>query len=228
MSIEQRLAEALQSAEFYRPSPDLWDRVVHSIEEDRLHRQRVRRVLGAIAVVVGALGAIAAANVQSTPSGHRISWQWLEALVAIALVVLTVALGPALRRFGRGIAGEVFRAHPPAGERMLRLLDVAYYLAFAGYVLVTTRLHAPDAFVNAELGGQIEEALWRIGGLLIVMGILHAITLMSLPLVGLVFTTNRYGGKLPRWVMVVLLVASMWVAFQVLGLIIGLVSLGAG
>ena len=40
--VEQRLIDALRSTERVDPSPDLWSRVVHSIDEDRAHRRRVR------------------------------------------------------------------------------------------------------------------------------------------------------------------------------------------
>jgi hypothetical protein len=217
MTLEERLTAALRSADGYAPSRDLWDRVIHSIEEDQQHRQRVRRVLAVILAVLVVLVGLGVANVETVDGAQRIDWRWLEGLVTTALIALILALGPALRRFGRGYAGEVFAAHPPAGERLLRLLDVAYYLVFFGYVLVSTRLGAPEAYLDFELGGQIEEALARIGGLLIVMGVLHAITLLALPVVGLVFTATRSGARLPKWLTVILVLVAVWVALQAVG-----------
>ena len=52
MNIEQRLLHAFEQADLVEPSPDLWSRVVHSIEEDRLHRKRLLRT----AAGVGASG----------------------------------------------------------------------------------------------------------------------------------------------------------------------------
>lgn len=215
MTFEERLRQTLRSADTYAPSSDLWDRVVHSIEEDGLHRQRVRRVVGIVAAVFVVLAALVALNMETVDGAHRVDWRWLEGIVAVALVALLLTLGPSLRRFGRGYAGEVFAAHPPTGALLLRLLDVAYYLVFTGFVLVSTRLQAPDAYLGFEMGTQIEEALARIGGLLLVMGVLHAATLMALPAVGLVFTTTRAGTRLPRWLAVVLVVAAGWMAIQV-------------
>ena len=110
----------------------------------------------------------------------------------------------------------MFAAHPATGERLLGLIDVAYYLVFVGFVLVTTRLQAPRAYVGFEMGAQIEEALTRLGGLLLVMGLLHAVTLMALPVVGLVFTSTRAGVKLPRWITVLLVVVAAWLGLQAL------------
>jgi hypothetical protein len=102
---------------------------------------------------------------------------------------------------------------------LLRLLDVAYYLLFAGYVLVTARLSAPDAFQLAHLGTQVEEAAMRLGGLLLVMGVLHTATFMVLPLIGLVINANRTGRPLPRWVVVLLVALAMGMALQVPGVL---------
>jgi hypothetical protein len=41
MNVEQRLVDALRTADQVEPSSDLWSRVVHSIEEDQAHRRRV-------------------------------------------------------------------------------------------------------------------------------------------------------------------------------------------
>ncbi len=177
-----------------------------------------------VTLLVGA--AVAVANVQEglSPwlgSRYRIDWRVMEGLEIGALLVLIAALGPAIRRFGRGYVGDVFRAHPSTGPRLLGLLDVAYVLLFVGYLLVTTRLGIPDAYAQFRIGDQIEEAAVRIGGLLLVMGVMHALTLMVMPLVGLVFTANRRRRRLPRWVTILLLVASAWVAAQT-----GFISLG--
>ena len=54
MNVEQRLVNALRSTDRVEPSPDLWSRVVHSIEEDQAHRRRVVTSFAiSIAVVAG-------------------------------------------------------------------------------------------------------------------------------------------------------------------------------
>jgi hypothetical protein len=103
------------------------------------------------------------------------------------------------------------------------LLDLAYYLIFTGYLLVTIRVAAPTAYVVSRMGDQISEAAVRVGGLLLVMGVLHAVSLMVLPLLSLVYTATRTGHRLPRWVNVLLVLGGLWVALNVLP---GLLMLG--
>jgi len=54
MNVEQRLVDALRSGDQVEASPDLWTRVVHSIEEDQAHR---RKVATSTAAVIGVLTA---------------------------------------------------------------------------------------------------------------------------------------------------------------------------
>ena len=214
MSTEQRLIEALDAAQTYEPSPDLWDRVVHSIEEDGQHRRRVWMTAAAVAITLLVAIGLAAVNVHTGPSGAasagtRIDWRVAEALEIGLLVSLLATLGPAIRRFGRGFAGDLFQQHRQTGEHLLRLLDVAYYLVFVGYIAMTTRLAEPEAFLAFRIGDQIEEAAMRIGGMLLTMGVLHATTLVALPMVAFVFNTTQAGRKLPRWVVIILIIAAV-------------------
>lgn len=219
MTIEQRLTETLEAAKAYDVSPDLWDRVVHSIEEDRLHRRRVRAVIIGIALSLVVAIVIAGLNIESgllpnLSRGRRIDWRVLEGLELVVMATLVVLLAPAIRRFGRGYVSDIFYASTPTGPNLLRLLDIAYYLLFAGYVLITTRLGEPVAHSLFDMADQMEDVLFRIGGLLMVMGLLHAATLMAIPLVGLVFNTTRSGTKLPKWVTVILVIVAIQLALN--------------
>jgi hypothetical protein len=215
MTTEQRLIDAFDAARGFEPSPDLWSRVVHSIEEDGRHRRRVWSSVLVVATTVLAAVAVAASSITTTTAGRRLDWRVLEALEAVALLVLIVTLGPAIRRFGRGYTHDLLASPGDTAGALLRLLDVAYYLVFAGYVLLTTRLTAPAAFRLAELGTQVEEAALRVGGLLLLMGVLHAATFMAMPLVGLVIKANRTGRPLPRWVVLLLVAVAIGIALQV-------------
>jgi hypothetical protein len=93
------------------------------------------------------------------------------------------------------------------------MLDIAYYLVFAGYVLLTARLEAPAAYAEHMIGVQIFEAAARVGGLFLIMGVLHAATMMALPLVALVKNSTDAGAKLPRWVAWLLVAAAIGVGF---------------
>ena len=209
MSTEQRLRDALEATQTYSPSPDLWQRVVHSIEEDRRHRRRVLATAVGVAVIVVILAAVAWLNTESAPSGARVDWRVMEGMEVLALTLLIVALGPAIRRFGRSFAGDLFLSQSTTGDRLLSLLDLAYYLVFAGYVLMSTRLAPPAAFAQFEVSSQIREASMRVAGLLLSMGTLHALALWSLPMIAFVFNSTRTGRQLPRWVVVVLVAAAI-------------------
>lgn len=211
MSTEQRLMDALHAAQQYEPSPDLWDRVVHSIEEDGRHRRRVWTTIATVAATLLVAAAIAAASAQTAPTGFRFDWRLTEALENALLVILVATLGPAIRRFGRGYAGDLFQQHSGTGEHLLRLLDVSYYLMFSGYILLTARLAETEAFVMFRGGDQIEEAAVRIGGLLLAMGLLHATTLIAMPMVAFVFNTTQTGRRLPRWVTIILITAAFMI-----------------
>lgn len=230
MTTEQQLIEAFDAAHGYEPSPDLWTRVVHSIEEDHRHRRRVWRTgLGIGAVALAAVAVLALGwSTEPGPLGSRprFDWRLIEAVEFAVLAVLVLTLGPAIRRFGRGYVEDIVR--PPAGTRLLVLLDVAYYLVFSGFMLVTVRFEAPRSFRLYDAGDQLEEVAIRIGGLLLIMGLLHAATLMVLPLIGLVYNSNRTGRRLPRWIAVGLVLGGVAAAVAVLPMLVGLLLSGIG
>lgn len=208
MSVEERLVHALGRTDEVEPSPDLWTRVVHSIDEDRLHRRRVQRtILGTAMVAVALVGAGALALVDGR-FGTVVRWQVMEVLETIALAFLIVALGPGIRRFGRGYAGDLFTSNRSTADGMLRLLDVAYYLVFAGYVVATTELLSPMEVARLTLGDQLDDAGWRIGLLLMAMGVLHAVTLAAMPVLALIVNSTRAGRAVPRWIWVLLVIAA--------------------
>ena len=189
MSVEQLLRQALHRVDDYHPSTDLFDRVRDSIEQDRVHRLRVRR---AVAVLTAAgLAIVGYLWVMAEVVDGRLHWPWwsLEALSATVMVTIVVVLGPLIRRFGSIYDPVVFRAHPTTAGRFLALLDIAYYLVFAAYVLLTTTLAPYDTWL--EPGGGIdhlEHVAARLGGLLLLMGVLHSLTIAFLPVLGLIFT----------------------------------------
>ena len=114
--------------------------------------------------------------------------------------------------------------NPETGTRLLGLLDLAYFLVFAGYILVTSRLEEPIAYLAVDIGDQLEDALFRVAGLLLAMGLLHALTLVALPVVALVFNSTRAGTKLPRWLVVILIVVGVLIAIQVPGAILAAIG----
>lgn len=192
MSVEQLLRETLHRADDYDPSPDLFARVQRSIEEDRAHRRRIRRVW--IGVAASVAGVVAYLAVMAEVVDGSVTWSWwaLEVLTTAVLLVIVVVLGPLIRRFGRIYAADVFRANPPTGDRFLALLDIAYYLVFLAMILLTVSVAPEPAWVGARgLTAYLDHAFMRIGDLLLLMGLLHSVTIVALPVLGLVFADAR-------------------------------------
>lgn len=202
MNVEQRLLRAFEQVDRVEPSADLWARVVHSIEEDRTHRRRVVwSIVAGVTVLLG-LVAVGAASVRDGVYGPYVERPVMEALELVGAIVVVVVMGPVVRRFGRNYAHDLLPAARQVATNLLRLLDVAYYLVFAGYVLMTTRfefeLGVAGRPAARDLAQQLDDAAVRFGGLLLLMGVLHAANLVLLPLVALVHNSTLRGRSLPR------------------------------
>lgn len=119
------------------------------------------------------------------------AWWVLELLVTGLLVALALWLGPFIKRFGKSYAADVFRLNPRTGKSFIVLTDIAYYLIFGAYILFTIHF-APergwDATVTPE---QLQASVARIGGILLILGLLHGLNLILLPVIGRLLTLNR-------------------------------------
>ena len=118
-------------------------------------------------------------------------WWILEIITVVALIAVVVVLGPLIKRFGRGYAADVFRANPRTGKSYLVLMDIAYYLIFGAYVLFVIKWEPDTGWedqVNAE---QIQSSVVRLGGMLLLMGFLHGLNVLSLPVIGRLFSLNK-------------------------------------
>jgi len=235
MNVEQRLVDALRSGHQVEASPDLWTRVVHSIEEDQAHRRRVTMSTAAVIGALVALFVVGVLGLTDGPLGRFVRLPVMELIETVALVALVAVLGPAIRRFGRGYAADLWPVTPATATALLRLLDVAYVLIFGGYILMTVDFNfgsssgpALDCGLAAvechTVQAQIEDACIRLGGLVLVMGILHAVTIIVLPVVALISNSTRVGRPLPRWLVVILVIATVPIALQTLLALIGLLA----
>jgi len=220
VNVEQRLVNALRAADEVEPSPDLWSRVLHSIEEDQAHRRRVVTSFAITIAVIAGLVVVGLLNVIDTPSGRQVRVPAMELIETIALIALVAVLGPAIRRFGRGYAHDLWRMTPDMATSLLRLLDVAYLLVFGGYILLTTYFDLGRS--TTLVAEQVEDLSWRVGGLVLTMGLLHAATIMTLPLVALVSNSTRVGRALPRWLVISLMLVAVPLGLFVLWAIVGL------
>jgi hypothetical protein len=191
MTVEERLTAAFRAADQFQPSPDLFAKVTRSIEEDASHRKRVRRLAIALTAVLGFIAVYLFVAVDRVDGAFLMPFWTLELLVTGIMVGLVLVLGPTIRRFGTAFESDIFRSSPATGLSFLTLMDVAYYLIFGAYTFVTLQYGPPaDAPGAEDLVGWLGFETFRVGGLLMLMGLLHAATLVVLPVVGLVFSAN--------------------------------------
>ena len=141
MNIERRLIEALSQFESVEPSPDLFRRVALSVLEDVERRKRIGRwSAGIVAAMSGVVLSVALVTTR-TELGAVVAPRWaLEVVETGVLMGLVAVFGPVIRRFGAIFVEEVFGAPTEVGDGFLRLLDVAYYLIFVGYVVITSQI----------------------------------------------------------------------------------------
>ena len=118
------------------------------------------------------------------------SWWVIELITNLVLIGIVVILGPLIKRFGRAYAGDVFRANPRTGKSYLILMDVAYYLIFSAYILFTIRFE-PSAGWENSAAAQLQDEVVRVGGMLLLMGMLHGLNVLSLPLIGRLLGMSR-------------------------------------
>jgi len=189
VTVEELLTRALHSTDEYEPSVDLFAKVQRSIEEDVAYRRRRRRV--AVAITIGLTVALAwvVAFLDIRDGVAVMPWWTVEVLTLAILVAIVAVFGPLIRRFGLGLTDEIFRSHRATSWRFLAVLDIAYYLIFTAYVLMSTNVAAQREW-GGGLARQLESEVERIAGMLMVMGLLHAVTIAVLPVVGLVFSSN--------------------------------------
>lgn len=122
------------------------------------------------------------------------SWWVIELVADLVLVAIVLVLGPLIKRFGRAYAGDIFRGNPRTGKSYLVLMDVAYYLIFTAFILFTVTVSQPVDWREAArdpLGSQLQHEVSRIGGMLLLMGVLHGLNVLSLPLVGRLLGLSR-------------------------------------
>lgn len=119
------------------------------------------------------------------------AWWVLELFVAGVLIAIVLVLGPLIKRFGKTYAGDVFRANPRTGKSYLILMDVAYYLIFGAYVLFTLQFEPDNGWGQTVSAAQLQAATTRIGGMLLLMGVLHGANVLSLPVVGRLLGLGR-------------------------------------
>ena len=118
-------------------------------------------------------------------------WWILELIWFAGMVGLAVWLGPFIKRFGKSYAADVFRANPRTGTSFIVLMDVAYYLIFFAFILFTVQFEPAGGWKDTVGADQLRATAVRVGGILLIVGILHGLNVLTLPLIGRVLTLNR-------------------------------------
>ena len=190
--LEQRLHDALtQGAAALDESPDLFARVRLSIEEDRRLRRQRRRRAAIGACLAGAVAALVFAVTDYRQGELLMDWWVLELFANALLVGVALWLGPLIKRYGKSYAADVFRANPRTGKSFIVLTDIAYYLIFFSYVLFTMSFQVKGGWGQTVGGAQLQHEVARIGGILLILGVLHGLNLIALPVMGRLLTMNR-------------------------------------
>ena len=122
-------------------------------------------------------------------------WWILEVAVVLVLIAIAVWLGPFIKRFGRAYAADVFHDNPLTGKSYIVLTDIVYYLIFAAYILFMVRFAPQESWGN-EVSGlvtaqQMASSAARVGGIPLVIGLLHGLNIVLMPVVGRLFSLNR-------------------------------------
>jgi hypothetical protein len=172
-------------------SDDLFDRVLLSIQDDRRMRSQRRRRVAVVACLVGAALATVVATTENQKGDLIMDWWVLELMTFVGLVALALWLGPFIKRFGKSYAADVFRANPRTGKSFIVLMDVAYYLIFFAYILFTTRFEPDTGWGQTVTPAQLQATAVRLGGILLIVGLLHGLNVLTLPLIGRILTLNR-------------------------------------
>lgn len=189
--LEDLLSEAMSDgAALARPADDLFSRIQTGIESDRQRRSVRRRT--AVAVSAGVVGTTTLLAVIFTNKGETAMDWWIFELIGLAiLIAIALLLGPFIKRFGRSYAADVFRSNPSTGKSFIVLTDFAYYLIFTAYILFTTKVERAGSWSENVGAEQVQNGVLRLGGILLIIGVLHGINLVLLPVIGRLLTLNR-------------------------------------
>jgi len=193
MTLDQHLSDALTAGtSAVVDSDDLFARVQMSITEDRILRQQRRGRVTVVLCILGAIVSIVFATTDRQEGDLIMDWWILELIWFAGMLGLALWLGPFIRRFGKAYAADVFRANPRTGKSFIVLMDVAYYLIFFAYILFTVQFEPASDWENTVNADQLRASTVRIGGILLIVGLGHGLNVLTLPVMGRIFTLNRH------------------------------------
>ena len=191
--LEHLIEEALRPVGAAPPPPsrDLFARVLDSVADDRVRRRRTRRIAAAWAAMVAVVTALVLTLTPKSNGDLLMPWWILELATNAVLVGIALWLGPFIKRFGRAYAADVFHDNPMTGKSYIVLTDIVYYLIFSAYILFTVRVEAPAYYGGDVHPDLVKVELVKIGGILLIIGVLHGLNLVIMPVLGRLFSLNR-------------------------------------
>lgn len=189
-AIERELTETFRAATARTvESDDLYERVARAIAAgDERRRRNLHVVVGGLAVVIASVALILSL---SDEGNLHMRWYILELIANLVLVATAVGLGPLIKRFGKSYAGDVFRANPRTGKSFLALTDVAYYLIFLSFIMFTMSFEQHSDWTLNVGAEQLKVEVSRLGGILLIIGLLHSANIVFLPMIGRLLTMNK-------------------------------------
>jgi len=189
-AIERELTETFRAATARTvESDDLYERVARAIADGDERRRRYLHIGVGLIAVLGTSGALILSILQEGSLHMR--WYILELIANLVLLATAVGLGPLIKRFGKSYAGDVFRANPRTGKSYLALTDVAYYLIFLSFIMFTMSFERDSDWTLNAGAEQIKIEVSRLGGILLIIGLLHAANIVFLPVIGRLLTMNK-------------------------------------
>ncbi|WP_406047723.1 hypothetical protein [Kribbella sp. NBC_00889] len=190
--VERRLYDALDAAATRPPAPDLFERVLGSIADDRVRRRRILRTAVVLIVAISLLTAMVLLFTPRTVTGDLLlEWWILELFANVLLIGLALWLGPFIKRFGRAYAADVFHDNPQTGKSYIVLTDIVYYLIFTAYILFTISFQPREDWTHFVVPAQAGFEAARLGGILLIIGVLHGLNIILMPILGRLFSLNR-------------------------------------
>lgn len=197
-AVERRLHEALtgQPPGSEVPAADLFTRVTGSIADDRARRRVARFAWALTSLLILAVAGTALA-LRAADRSLAMQWWVLELGTTTALVATALWLGPFIKRFGRAYAADVFHDNPLTGKSYIVLADIVYYLIFASYILFTLRFNRAGDWSQRVGPQQLQHETARVAGILLVIGALHGLNIVLMPVLGRLFSLNTRLGPRP-------------------------------
>jgi hypothetical protein len=191
--LEDRLRRSLGSEdEPLPPSPDLFARVLDDIDDDRGRRRRRSTALLAGSLLLCATTVAVLTLTPRTNGDLAMPWWILEVATTAVLVAIALWLGPFIKRFGRAYAADVFHDNPMTGKSYIVLADIVYYLIFAAYILFTVNFQPGADWAGTVGAAQFKVETARLGGILLIIGVLHGANIVVMPVLGRLFSLNRH------------------------------------